>query len=185
MNKIFFYLLLVVGLVALGTPGCEENRKSVAKVEKSPKIEEVRPLRNVIHIEAEGDILHYQRESFWNSEDFFNLLESKENFTTNEIDSFKKTLEGYDRHAISSEIRFNQSKQSVILTCDIKGAKEGDWFDFDWLLRPYSLDFIDSNFESKERELSWEGKIQGVETVISLRFPYSISNCHEHVWPAR
>jgi len=185
MNKKFLYPLLVIGLVTLTTPGCEENRNSVAKVEKTPIIEDVGPLSNVIHIEAEGDILHYQRESFWNSGDFFRLLESKESFTTSEIDSFKETLERYNRQAVGSEVRFNQSKKSVVLTCDIKGAKEGDWFDFDWLLRPYNLDFIDSHFEIKEGELSWEGKIQGVETVISLSFPYSISNCHEHVWPAR
>ena len=187
MNKNFSYCLLVIGLLVLEilTISCERERKGAAKKEELPKIEEVRPLRNAIEIKAEGEVLHYQRESFWNDEDFSKLLELKEEIEAKEIDSFKRTLERYNRYVVNHEIEFDESKKSIVLICDIKGAKEGSWFDFDWFLRPYDLDFIDSHFQRKEKELYWEGKVERVKTTISIKFPYSISNCHEHVWPAR
>ncbi|MEA1993464.1 MAG: hypothetical protein U9N35_03595 [Euryarchaeota archaeon] len=140
-------------------------------------------LKRFIEIKAEGEILHYQRESFWSNEEFSELLEVKEEFEAEKINSFKKTLEIYNRSAVNPKIDFNKSKKSTTLFCDIEDAKEGSWFDFDWFLRPYGLDFLDSNFERKEKELYRKGEIDGVETVISIKFPYPISNCHEHVWP--
>ncbi|MEA3222572.1 MAG: hypothetical protein U9P49_05350 [Thermodesulfobacteriota bacterium] len=187
MNKKFFYSLLAIGLMVLGTLiiSCEKERKGIAKAEKPPKIEEVEPLRNAIEIKAEGEVLHYQRESLWGDEDFSKLLELKEESEAKEIDFFRKTLKKYNRHAVTPKIKLDESKKSAVFICDIKGAKEGSWFDFDWFLRPYSLDFIDSHFERREKELYWEGEVQGVKTTISIKFPFPISNCHEHVWPAR
>jgi hypothetical protein len=187
MNKKFFYSLLIIWLVVSGIliVGFEKDGKGAAKVKEPPKIEEVRPLRNSIEIKAEGELLHYQRESFWNREDFSEILKSKEKFASKEINSFKKTLERYSRYAVNPKIKFDEPKKSTALICDIKGAKEGSWFDFDWFLRPYGLDFIDSHFQRREKELYWEGKVERVKTTISIKFPYSISNCHEHVWPAK
>ena len=186
MNKNFSYCLLVIGLLVLGILiGCGGERKDVAKEEEPPKIEEIRPLRNAIKIKAEGVVLHYQRESFWNDKQFSNFLESKEEFEAKEINSFKRTLERYNRYAVNHKIEFDESKKSIVLISDIEGAKEGSWFDFDWLLRPYDLDFIDSHFQRKEKELYWEGEAERVKTTISIKFPYPISNCHEHAWPAR
>ena len=155
----------------------------ITEQSEKEKIAAMSELSKVIKIKAEGEVLHYQRESFWNNEEFSKLLELKEEFESKEIDSFKSTLERYNRDAVNSKIEFDELKKSTVLICDIKDAKEGSWFDFDWLLRPYGLDFLDSNFERKEKELYWEGEIDGVETTISIKFPYPISNCHEHVWP--
>ena len=94
-------------------------------------------MRNSIEIKAEGELLHYQRESFWNRKDFSETLKSKEKFASKEINSFKRTLERYNRYAVNPKIKFDESKKSIALICDIKGAKEGSWFDFDWFLRPY------------------------------------------------
>lgn len=186
MNKNFSYFLLVIGLLVLGILiGCGGERKDVAKEEEPPEIEEIKPLRNAIEIKAEGEVLHYQRESFWNDKQFSKFLETKEKFEAKEINSFKKTLERYNRYAVNHKIEFDESKQSIVLICDIEGAKEGSWFDFDWFLRPYDLDFIDSHFQRKGKELCWEGEAKGVKTTISIKFPYPISNCHEHAWPAR
>ncbi len=162
--------------------GCGKEEKGATKVEEPLKIAQLRPLMNSIAIIAEGDILHYQREYFWNDEDFSKLLESKEEFKTTEIDYFETNLQRYNRYAVNSKIEFNELKKLTVLLCDITGVKEGYWFDFDWFLRPYGLDFVDSHFERKEKELSWEGEVEGIETTISIKFPYSISNCHEHVW---
>jgi len=152
---------------------------------EAPENVTISELRRVIEIKAEGEVLHYQRESFWSNEEFCELLKSKENFELKEIDSFKETLERYNRDLVNPKVEFDESKNSTTLICDIEDAKEGSWFDFDWLLRPYDLDFLDSNFERKEKEFYWKGGIDGVETVISIKFPYPISNCHEHVWPAK
>lgn len=63
MNKKFFYSLLVIGLVILGIIiiiiGCEKRGEHAPKIEESPKIKETGPLRNVIEIKGEGEILHY------------------------------------------------------------------------------------------------------------------------------
>lgn len=152
---------------------------------ESPENVTMFELRRVIEIKAEGEVLHYQREAFWSNEEFCELLKSKENFKLKEIDSFKEILERYNRDLVNPKVEFDESKNSTTLICDIEDAKEGSWFDFDWLLRLYGLDFLDSNFERKEKELYWKGEIDGVETVISIKFPYPISNCHEHVWPAK
>jgi len=82
-----------------------------------------------------------------------------------------------------SILGYQNQRKSAALICDIKGAKEGSWYDFDWFLRPRGLDLIDSHFEKKEKELRWEGKIEGVKTIVRIKFPYPISHCHEHVWP--
>jgi hypothetical protein len=187
MKKNFSYYLLVIGLLILGILilSCERESKGATKKEELPKIEEVRPLRNAIEIKAEGEVLHYQKESFWNDKQFSRLLELKEEIKVKEIDSFKRTLGRYNRYAVNHKIEFDESKKSIVLICYIKGAKEGSWFDFDWFLRPYNLDFINNHFQRKEKELYWEGKIERVKTTINIKFPYSISNCHEHVWPAR
>ena len=187
MNRKFFCSLLVIGLVVLGIliVGCEKEEKGTGEVEEPTEIEQLRPLREAIEIEAEGEVLHYQRKSFWNDEDFSKLLELKEEFKAKEIDSFKRTVERYNRYAVNPYIEFDESKKLTALICDIEGAKEGSWFDFDWFLRPYGLDFIDSHFERREKELYWEGEAEGINTTISIKFPYFISNCHEHVWPVK
>ena len=165
--------------------GCGKEERGAVKVEEPPKIEQARPLSNAIEIKAEGEVLLYQRESFWNDEDFAKLLELKEEFEAKEIDSFTGTVERYKRYAVNPKIEFDESEKLTALLCDIKGAKEGNWFDFDWFLRPCGLDFIDSNFERKEKELYWEGEVGGIKTTVSIKFPYPIANCHEHVWPKK
>ena len=189
VNKKFFYCLLVIGLVVPGilVAGCEKEEEAAVRVEEPPKeeppkIEQVIPLRNAIEIKAEGEVLHYQRASFWNDEDFSKLLESKEEFEAKEIDSFQRTVGEYNKYAVSPRMEFDESERLTALFGDIKGAKEQSWFDFDWFLRPCGLDFMDSHFERKEKELYREGEVEGTNTTVSIKFPYSISNCHEHVW---
>ena len=187
MNKKLFYCLLVTGLVVLAIliVGCK--REGTVKVEEArestSQLKPMSGLRNVIEIKAEKGILHYQKQSLWNEEDFSEILESKKKFNSKEIDSFRKNLERYNRHTVNPKVEFNEAKKLTTLICDVKGAKEGSWYDFDWFLRPLGLDFIDSHFERREKELYWEGEINGTRTTISIKFPFLISNCHEHVWP--
>ena len=167
------YYLLITGLtffgILLGTHILESSPK--------PDI-----IKRVIKIEAEGGVLYYQGESFWDEESFYEILSSKEKFETKEIDSFERDVERYARFIVNPEIKFDEAKRSTLVLCDVKGAKEGSWYDFDWFLRPLGLDFLDSHFKRKDVELYWEGEVRGAKTTISIKFAFPISNCHEHVW---
>ena len=143
---------------------------------------EANMIKRIIKIEAEAGILHYQGKYFWDEDSFNEILGTKEEFKTKEIDSFKKDVASYGRNIVNPKIEFDESKGTTLLLCDVKGAKEGHWYDFDWFLRPLGLDFLDSHFERKDMELYWEGKIRGINSIISIKFPFPISNCHEHVW---
>ena len=194
MNKKLFYYSLVIGLLVLEvlTVGCNKSSKYQPKQkEKSPlrtkelqkPISPMTESQIYIEIKAEREILHYQRETFLNEEDFSEILKSKEKFQSEKTDVFKKILKRYNRQIVNPDMEFDEARKSIAFICDITGAKEGNWFDFDWFLRPLSLDFLDNHFERREKELFWEGKVDGKMTRISIKFPFGISNCHEHVWP--
>ena len=167
------YYLLITGLIFLGI------LLGTHVLESSPGPDMI---KRVIKIEAEGGVLSYQEKSFWDEDRFNEILSSKEKFETKEIDSFKRDVKRYARFIVNPEIKFDESKRSTLLICDVKGAKEGSWYDFDWFLRPLGLDFLDSHFERKDMKLYWEGQVRGAKTTISIKFPFPISNCHEHVW---
>lgn len=164
MNNKSFYLL-VIGLLVLGIliVGAKKEGKCASKTEKTresttqlkPKSE----LRNTIKIKAEGEILHYQKESLWSVGDFSEILRSRKKFESKEYSSFTKNLERYNRYAFKPKVKFNEAGKSTTLICDIKRAKQGSWFDFDWVLRSWGLDFIGSHFKKREKELSWQGKV--------------------------
>jgi hypothetical protein len=200
MNKKMSYYSLVIVLLVLEmlTVGCNKSSKYQAKQkeksalrtnelhpDKSGPISPMTESQIYIEIKAEGEILHYQREAFLNEEDFSEILKSKEKLQSAswQIDDFKKILKRYNRQVVNPNMEFDEVRKSIVFICDITGAKEGNWFDFDWFLRPLGLDFLDNHFERREKELFWEGKVDGKMTRISIKFPFSISNCHEHVWP--
>jgi hypothetical protein len=133
----------------------------------------------IIRMYTEGDAIHYQESILWDKKDFAEILESRSTFTNNKIEEFKET---YDVDADNFNVEFTEDGNSTTLSCDVKGKYNGDWYDFLWFLNPLGLDFLDSPFKKSESGLSWEGVIDGVETTIILDFPFTISNCHGHVW---
>ncbi|MCK4352030.1 hypothetical protein KAW65_01335 [candidate division WOR-3 bacterium] len=189
MNKKRFLLITGIAILVILT-SCHrtQSKKSAVKpkgggVLLSGEVEPIFLLKNVIDIKAKGNILHYQRESFWKRKDFSRLSKLKEEYRANEINSFRKSLRKYKKGDDNFIVKFNKSGKATILLCDVIGAKQGDWFNFDWFLEPLGLDFIDSYFKSKGRELYWEGEIKGVKTTISIKFPFPINICHKHIWP--
>ena len=194
-NKIFCSLLvasLTISVISTGgctkTPNPEPTQgKKIAtevKEQRLPIHESnlISESRNIIEITADGEILLFQRESFFNASVFSEILKSKEKYEAKEIDSLKSTLKKYHRDFANTVMKFDSTRCLTVFKCDIKDAKEGHWFDFDWFLRPYGLDFLDSKFKREERGLHWEGEVDGVKTIINIKFPFNISNCHEHVW---
>ena len=175
MSKKVLCYLLVIGLFISGS--------YAAALEREPE-KEGGELKNVIEARAEGEVLHYRKESFWNEKDFSEISESRKEFESKEIDSFKKNLGRYSKYAVNPKVEFNKARISTILICDIKGAMYStNSYDFHWLLGDLPFDLY--QFKQFEKKLYYEGEISGVPTTIRLIFPYIIAHCHEHVWPAR
>ena len=158
---------LVIGLWSCQKPGPTlEVNESVAK--------------RIIRIEAEGDVLHYQETLFWDERKWAEILANKSEFSSHQIEKFKKTCKV---NADNFSIEFLKEKISTLLMCDVHGKFTGNWYDFHWFLNPLGLDLLDSPFDKSERALSWKGPIDGISTSIILEFPFPINNCHAHVWP--
>ena len=137
-------------------------------------------VKKIIRIEAEEDVLHYQEILLWDERKFSEILVDESEFSSHLIEEFKKT---YKVDADNFSIGFIEEKNSTLLRCDVHGKFTGNWYDFHWFLNPLGLDFLDSPFDKSESSLSWKGIIDRISTHIVLEFPFSISNCHAHVWP--
>jgi hypothetical protein len=139
-----------------------------------------------IRVEAEGVLLRYEEELFWSEDQFSEIMENQDEFSSNLIGNFSESLSIYgerNEHAVDTNIEFNQTRKSTILKCDIQGAMiSSDYFTFRWLLNPLGLDFIDDNFQESEKSLFWEGLIDGIPTTITISFAFPIAHCHAHVW---
>ena len=132
-----------------------------------------------IEVEADGEVLHYQETYVWSREEFSNITGDQKAFESTQIAQFN---EMYDVNADNFRIEYDQEEGSTILKCDIHGTFSGSWYDFHWFLNPLGLDFINSGFAKTENVLFWEGNVDGVAITITLRFPFTISHCHAHVW---
>lgn len=137
--------------------------------------------RRVVKVKAEGEILHYQNQSFWSESSFSEILKVKDRFKLDQIISLNMSLQKSGVTMFNPKVEFNEENKSTTLICDIKGAmysKNG--YDFHWLLA--DLPFNLYAFEQSGNELVYEGEIKNVPTTIKLVFPFPISHCHEHVW---
>jgi len=138
-------------------------------------------LKCVIRVEADGATLHYQNKSFWDKNSFLEIIKSKDKFKLEEINSFNKSLQTYGNVMINPKVEFDEESKSTTLVCDIKGAMySANSYDFHWLLADLPFDLY--AFSQSEKELTYEGEINGVPTTIKLIFSYTIAHCHEHVW---
>jgi len=171
-------IMMAGGIKAFGSEQ-ETNNEKDEKIVGSAWPE---PSACVIIIKADGDILHYQRESFWHDQDFPEILTSRKKYETDETETFKNRLERYQVEVSDITCELNTEMKSCILKSDVKGAMYGEnSYDFAWLLGDLPFDLY--QFEQHEKELIYEGEIHEVSTEIRLIFPYAISHCHEHVWP--
>jgi len=189
LSRVIVVVFVVAILFLIGgcapaptTPSPIPEKRAPTPSPTPEKIElgELKELERSIVIEAEGETLHYFEEKKWAKDEFLKLLEEEDKFSSNQIEKFKAT---YGVNAGNFDVETNKKEKSTILKCDVY-VKSGTRYDFHWFLKSVGLDFIDDHFERLERELSWEGSLDGVKTTILLKFPFKISNCHAHVWPA-
>jgi len=179
-------MLFLIGGCAQAPTAPPPTPEKQAPVTPSPtpeKIElgELQELERNIVIEAEGETLHYFEEKKWAEAEFSRLIQEKDKFSSNQIEKFKAA---YQVNASSFDVEIDVKEKSSILKCEVY-ARFDRHYDFHWFLKPLGLDFLDDHFERLGRELSWEGSLEGVNTSILLKFPFRISNCHAHVWPAK
>jgi regulatory protein YycI of two-component signal transduction system YycFG len=179
-HKILIFIILLVLLVAgifLIQTGKEEK---LGGEEGKVQAGEIKLKSQVIETKAEGEIIHYFQESFYSEDDFSTILENKERFKSNQIELLEKELIGVSTE--NFEFNLDQAKKSVILKCDIRGASYAtNSYDMHFLLGNWPFDLY--QFKKEEKKLVYEGEIDGVPTKIVFEFPYSLSHCHEHVWP--
>jgi len=190
MSKKVLCYLLVIGLLVSGS--------YAAALEREPE-KEGGELKNVIEVRAEGTILHYRKESFWNEIKFSEIMENKTDLISDLIQNFNESLSVYGEggeRGTNAQVEINEKNKSTVLRCDVHGAirKSGNSYHatFFWLLRPLGLDFIDDHFEESREGLSWEGSVSGIQTTITIKLPpqnvayaawqRSIGHCHAHVW---
>ncbi|MCK4732883.1 MAG: hypothetical protein KAT65_10550 [Methanophagales archaeon] len=157
-------------------PTVPEEKIPAPEKEKIAKLE-LTKLESVIEMECAEGIVNYKETSLWNKR-----VENGK-FKEEQIEKFKDSIRKYNVKAKDCLVELKGS--SAILSCAVYGSFQHTRYDFDWFLRPLNLDFLDNHFERKEKELYWEGKVAKVKTIISIKFPYPISNCHEHVWKRR
>ena len=154
-----------------------------------PQAKEEGEIQRIIEVKAEGLTVHYSRQSFWGEKEFSHHLANQAKFKSDFKKDFEQGLAQSDRPVTASDysFSFDRTTCSTVTRCDIHGAisKRGDKYHatFFWLLRPLGLDFIDDKFRESEKELFWEGSIQGVPTTVTLELPVSgFGNCHAHAW---
>jgi hypothetical protein len=155
---------------------------SSPQITEKPELGELKEFERNILIEAEGEILRYFEEKRWAEGEFSILVEDEDSFSSNQIEEFKAT---YQVNVGNFDVKTDKKEKSTILKCDVYIELRTSYYDFHWFLRPLGLDFLDDHFARSERDLSWEGSLDTVRTTILLKFPFKISNCHAHVWPAK
>jgi len=159
---------------------CVQASKAPSPTPEEIELSELQELERNIVIQAEEGTLHYSEQKKWARDEFTRLIEEEQKFGSHQIEKFRAT---YAVDAGNFHVDVNEEEKTTTLECDIY-VELDTWYDFHWFLGPLGLDFIDDHFERSERELSWEGRIDGVEASILLKFPFKIANCHAHVWPA-
>jgi len=152
---------------------------------ESVKIVEIEKIKDEIKTEVEGELIKYQEESFYSTDDFSVILGNEDEFESQLIERLKGMVIGVE--VSNFEINLNQSKKTAILKCEIKGAMYAtNQYNMHFLLGALNLDLWD-DFKPYQppygKNLTYEEKIDGVPTKIIFEFPYELSHCHEHVWP--
>lgn len=141
------------------------------------------PIKMVVRIEADGEILHYSNETYWNEADFSIILESKDKFSSNLTNNYVKSLKIYGLKVTNANVQFNEKEMKTVFTCDIKGAMYAkNSYDFTWFLSKFPFDLY--AFHQSNNRLTYIGPLNNVEVEIYLIFPFPISHCHAHVWPS-
>ena len=144
-------------------------------------------VKRIIDVTVVDQILLYQCQSFWSAKKFLEISE----------DDLKARFEDkYDVDAREFEFSFEPASHSTTTRCYIYGTvtKSQTRYTADllWLLKPYTLDFINDNFKESKSGLAWEGSTNGSLMSIKVECPPQdcayeawgdpVGHCHGHIW---
>ena len=178
-GRLAIAVLAVAMLFLIG--GCAPAPTAPLPTPEKTELGELQELERNNVVEVEGGTLHYFEEKKWAEDEFSRLIQGEDKFSSTQIDKFKAA---YQVNTSSFDVQIDAKEKSSILKCEVY-TKFNRHYDFHWFLKPLGLDFLDDHFERSGSELSWEGSLNGAKMTIVLKFPFEISNCHAHVWPAK
>ena len=180
MKRSAMTALVLLGALLL-LPSCRKRHKQAEAPKPLPEEVVEQPaghlLRRVVRITAQKPILHYREQLFWDEAYFSEILQNKDQAEAAQhqhINDYRLSVSNYG-------LTFNEADKGTIASCDLEGAFFGTTADFTKLLRGYDFDLY--GFKQARTKLVYKGNIDGVPTVLSFEFPYSIGHCHYHVWP--
>lgn len=205
MNKKIFILIVIVVTIGAGAfimnYAKQPSPKTQLKVEKGRELEKakiagIEKIKDKIKTSVENKTVTYRKESFYSNQDFTIILKNKDKFSSQLVENLKNRISAHRGKVDNCKVKFNSKRTSTILTCNVLGviSKTGNKYyaRFGWLIRPLGLDFIDNDFKETLTGLSWEGRIDGVPTIIKAKFPrtgelykawaHPTGHCHAHVW---
>ena len=160
------------------------------------KLNKTGEVKDVIQTEVNGTTVYYREEVYWSKDCFLRIIKNKDEFISNFTKGFISRVTPYGMKVLNLNVALNEEDSSTILTCEVYNSvsKNGNKYyaTFEWLIRPLGLDFIDNHFTESIGGLSWKGKINGIPTEITCKFPYTglpynawaqpTGHCHAHVW---
>ncbi len=189
--------LLVVILVSLlfALSYLYMSRREVGKEEKVT----IHPTKGAslkIIINVRDAMGHYLQVRKWDGKDFKRILGNEESFKKEIVEKFKKIHGSYGISIENCTASINEGEMISVLECDIKGfiCRSGNSYtaEFEWLLGPLGLDFLDNKFGESKDSLYWNGTINGTAVSILVKLPpmnkpYAAwgqpnGHCHAHVW---
>jgi len=139
------------------------------------------PVKEIIKITVEKELLSFERKSFWLEEDFSKILDSKEKFEEREINSFRDNFSKNKIEISNLNFEILEKEEVTVLNCYLKGVlTEKGSFDFSWLLKNFPFDF--SQFQIFDKSLSFVGQIKETKIEIYIEFPFSIGVSKDEVW---
>jgi len=100
-------------------------------------------MEQIVKVEAEGVILHYQAESRWSEDEFSNILKNRDGFRSDQIRKFTDDVSKHGErgeYVANAYVEFNEERKSTVLRCDIESAVRKSEIKYSatffWLLRP-------------------------------------------------
>ncbi|MEA1965214.1 MAG: hypothetical protein U9O41_08880 [Candidatus Aerophobetes bacterium] len=157
-----------------------EKESELLTGQATPELAEIGKIKRDIITEVEDRIVKYQEDFLYSEDDFSVILENEDEFKSQLIEKFKKEIIGVE--ALNCKVDLDDFKKSAALKCNVKGARYStNSYNMHFLLGNWPFDLM--NFKQFEKKLTWEGEIDDIPTSIVFEFPYTLSHCHEHVWP--
>ncbi len=187
-------IILVVAILLLALSYPYMSKKETGRKEAATSSAKEVSLNIVVDVKDMTG--HYLQVRKWSKKDFERILKDEESFKEEMIRNFKKSHESYGISIENCTASINEGEMTSALECDIKGfinrSDNSYTAEFEWLLGPLGLDFLDNKFGESKDSLYWNGAINGTTVSILVKLPpmnkpYAAwgqpnGHCHAHVW---